>query len=220
MCMRDIAEHSNRIVTISEFSKREICQNLGVDSTKISVIYPSWDHMDRIQEDINILPARHLEDGTFYFALGSLMPHKNIEWIIRAAMNNPNEVFVIAGRLDTSFSDVPRNVQILGYVTDSEAKALMSRCRAFISPSKYEGFGLPPLEAVASGCTCLLLSDIEIYHEVYGDCANYFDSSDYSWKIPKNLHAVSAEESRELLTKYSIEQAASAMIRELRAIQS
>ena len=99
------------------------------------------------------------------------------------AKRNPNYVFAIAGGKDLEIWN--DNVEIrgidnllfLGYVTDEESRALSEKCLAFLHPSKYEGFGIPPLEAMMCGCPAIV-SDIEVFHEVYGDSVEYCDFKD------------------------------------------
>ena len=63
----------------------------------------------------------------------------------------------------------------LGYVSDGAAKALMAHCKAFLFPTLYEGFGIPPLEAAACGAPQIIVSDTPCMREVYGPCAAYID---------------------------------------------
>ena len=69
----------------------------------------------------------------------------------------------------------PPNVLCLGYVSDGEAKALMANCKAIVFPTLYEGFGIPPLEAIACGAPRVLVSDTPCMREVYGPHADYID---------------------------------------------
>ena len=71
-------------------------------------------------------------------------------------------------------ADLP-NVLYLGYVSDGAAKALMAHCKAFLFPTLYEGFGIPPLEAAACGAPQIIVSDTPCMREVYGPCAAYID---------------------------------------------
>ena len=76
-------------------------------------------------------------------------------------------------------------MRYLGYVTDGEAKALMANCRAFLFPTLYEGFGIPPLEAIACGAPRVIVSDTPCMREIYGPHAAYLDPAEllgqYSW---------------------------------------
>ena len=75
---------------------------------------------------------------------------------------------------DTEAKDT-HNVFYPGYVSDAENAALMKHCKLFLHPAVFEGFGIPPLEAVACGAKQILVSDTPCMREVYGDCAGYID---------------------------------------------
>lgn len=126
--------------------------------------------------------------------------------------NNPEYIFAISGggnlknvAESSGFSGLP-NVYFLGYVSDNEAKCLIKNCRAFIFPSLYEGFGLPPLEAMGIGCKNIIVSDIEVMHEIYGDKVNYIDPENFDGSI--NFSEFRANSYDEILNKYSWEKSA------------
>lgn len=184
---RAIAARARRIVTVSEFSKSEIQRYYGVAPDRIKVIYNAWQQMQRIEPDEGILdnapppgvPA--LRRGEYYFSMANLLKNKNFPWVLRAAKAAPGSVFAIAGggslRAEAEalgLADLP-NVRYLGYVTDGEAKALMANCRAFLFPTLYEGFGIPPLEAIACGAPRVIVSDTPCMREIYGPHAAYLD---------------------------------------------
>lgn len=85
------------------------------------------------------------------------MPSKNFKWIREVARRNPNKTFVVAGGKDLrAFGDDSEakdthNVFYPGYVSDAENAALMRHCKLFLHPAVFEGFGIPPLEALALG---------------------------------------------------------------------
>ena len=112
-----------------------------------------------------------------------------------------------AGRL--GLADLP-NVVYLGYVSDGEAKSLMANCRAFLFPTLYEGFGIPPLEAVACGAKQILVSDTPCMREVYGDCAGYIDLD----TNPGNVDDTTPPQAdpQLLLEKYSWEKSAEKLL--------
>ncbi len=182
---RAIARRAETIVTVSRFSKGELVRYYGVDPARIAVVPNAWQHMQRVQaaEDIFADPPKwpQLRPGAYYFSMANLLKNKNFPWVLRAAKANPDCVFAIAGsgslaeeaaRLGLDHLD---NVVYLGYVTDGEAKALMEHCRAFLFPTLYEGFGIPPLEAIACGAPQVLVSDTPCMREVYGSHAGYID---------------------------------------------
>ena len=179
---RRIAAAAEHIITVSEFSKSEIVRYYGVQPERISVVYNAWQQMQRIAPDEGIFAkSPRLRRGEYYFSMANLLKNKNFPWVLRAARNKPDAVFAIAGggsleaeakRLE--LANLP-NVVYLGYVSDGEAKALMHHCKAFLFPTLYEGFGIPPLEAVACGAPRIYVSDTPCMREIYGDCAGYID---------------------------------------------
>lgn len=166
------------LLTVSEFSKSDIIRIYGIDPSKITVVYSAWQQMQRISYDEHVIEKYKLQPKAFYFTLGSRVPHKNLDWIVAAANQNTDKVFVISG--ENSFCKsldqihFPSNIIFTGYISDSEVKTLMHECRAFILPSFYEGFGLPPLEALAVGAE-IIVSNTACLPEIYGDSAHYID---------------------------------------------
>ena len=211
-CMRNIAKRSQHVLTISEQSKKEICEYLDVEERRVMVVNVSWEHMNDVEPSSEALAKYGLKEAEYFFSLGSVLPHKNIAWVIRAAENNPDQRFVLGGAVGSRVPLVPKNVLLLGYIPDSEIKALMGSCRAFLMPSLYEGFGVPPLEAVASGCRCLILSDIPVFHEVYGDCANYVDPHSDTWSWSDEMFFMSDRQAEGLLNRYRISVAAQSFL--------
>jgi glycosyltransferase involved in cell wall biosynthesis len=153
-----------------------------------------------------------LKTGEYFFSLGSLSKRKNIKWIIEYAKKNQNYVFALSGislptvkasELDAS---VPKNVILLGYLDDSKVKAIMTRCKAFILPSYYEGFGLTPLEALSCGAKIIVAKAASL-PEIYGNTAHYIDPFDTGIDLEELLKQKVAP-SDEILKKYSYDTSA------------
>lgn len=172
---------AEKIITVSEFSKYEIMKYYQVDESRIVVIPCGWQHYARIGYDDSTLTKYGLEKGQYYFAMGSMDPNKNFKWIAETAKHETDSVFVVAGSINEKVFaegmgfDCPPNMRLLGYVTDEEAKTLMRDSKAFLFPSFYEGFGIPPLEAVSAGVKSLVVSDIPVMHEIFGENINYIN---------------------------------------------
>lgn len=171
---------AKKIITVSRFSEKEIEKYYPDARGKIVIVENGWQHMKRVTEDESIFDKLGLNCGhAYFFALSSMAPNKNLAWILRAAEKYPEKKFVIAGKMDAKvFESVEQknfaNVIYSGYVSDGEAKALMRHCEAFLFPSFYEGFGIPPMEALSVGAD-IIVSDIPVLHEIYGKAAIYVD---------------------------------------------
>lgn len=199
------------VITVSKFSKSEICRYYPAAAKKIYVIPNSWQHFMRINYDEKTLEKYYLKKEEYFFTMCSLEPNKNFKWIIEAAKKNQDVIFAVAGSINkTVFSNMLGfeclpNIKLLGYVSDEEAKTLMRDCKAFLFPTFYEGFGIPPLEAASAGVKNIVVSDTEIMHEIYGDSAIYINP----YKPPDNfLFSSKKEKLEELLNAYSWEQSA------------
>lgn len=202
---RKIKEKSDIIVTVSETSKAQICDYMKVPKDKVRVIYNGWEHMEKIEENNDIFKKYpKLKAKEYVYSLGSIMPHKNFVWIKEVANRNPNVIFAIAGNMHKLGNEEmvsASNIIYLGRVTDEENKALMRNCRLFVFPSKLEGFGIPPLEALACGAK-IAISNASCLPEIYRDCAAYFDPDDYEVSI-ENLESQTVANPKKILEKYS-----------------
>jgi glycosyltransferase involved in cell wall biosynthesis len=173
------------ILTDSDFSRRELQHYLGVADHRIRVVPLGSDHLGRISADPSILARYHLGTRPFVLAVSSLAPHKNLGTLIRALgrirQSHADLDFVLAGaRFDRVFGAglLPESGAVqVGYVSDAELKALYQSAACFVYPSLYEGFGLPPLEAMACGCP-VVLSSAGALPEVGGDAVLYFEPHD------------------------------------------
>jgi len=185
-------KRADKLITDSEFSKQEIMRFLKIEPDKIVVVpcgvdtanfYPITDNA-RIQ----IVKQSNKIYGDYFLYLGTLEPRKNIERLIEAyavlKQDKPDApALVLAGRkgwlYETIFERVTalgliNDVIFTGYVTDEDAPILLSGALAFVFPSLYEGFGMPPLEAMACG-TPVLTSNCSSLPEVVGDAAILVD---------------------------------------------
>lgn len=217
LLLLNATKRSKEIITVSEFSKREICKYYHVRPEKIHVIPDAWQHYERIGYDEKALEKYDLVEGQYFFSMCSLEPNKNFKWIAEAAKQNPNEVFAVSGSINEKIFvsgldfECPQNMKLLGYVSDEEAKTLMRDCKAFLFPTFYEGFGIPPLEAISAGAKQVIVSDTEVMHEIFGDSVIYVDPlKAESFSINQIINY----QGRNILRNYSWEKSA-AMLHEV-----
>ena len=208
-----LVKTSKKILTVSEFSKQEIIKYYKVPKEKIEVIYNSWEHILRGNEDFSILQRLNLKNKSFYLAVSSINPNKNFKYIIELAKLYPEKQFVIAGKKNIKvfgklgIEDL-KNLVWCGYVTDEELKALYMTCKGFIYPSFYEGFGLPPLEAMGCGCEEIYVSNTSCLPEIFGESVVYLNS----YKVEKVLKDNLSLNNR-VLDKYNWELSAEKLLK-------
>lgn len=175
-----------RIATVSDFSRRELADVLAIRPDRIIVAKNGAEHL-RIAPDPTIVGRLGLDEAPYFLALGNITRNKNLAVAIRAlARLQPSPIRLVAvGRLDQSVfgtGDLPSlgdGVILPGRLDDAEVAALMRQARALIFPSIYEGFGIPPLEAMANDCP-VLASTAEAVVETCGEAADFFDPHDDS----------------------------------------
>lgn len=172
-----------RIVAISEFTKRRLVERLKVPKEKVAVVFPGVDprFSPRPSNEVReALAALGVPSEEYVLTLGSLEPRKNLSELLEAwakleGLIPANTWLVIAGGAGAShvfqrqdLTQISNRVYFTGYVDDRYLPALYAGAKAFVYPSTYEGFGLPPLEAMASG-TPVIVGTAKALSEVCGD---------------------------------------------------
>lgn len=173
-----------RILTVSEFSRQDLVKHLPLGVDRIGVLPESAEHVLRHQPDSAILARQDLGARPYVLAVSSMAAHKNFSLVLEAlALMDapPFDVAIAGGGNAKVFGEGGRiasdRIKWLGYVSDSELRALYEGAMCFVFPSIYEGFGIPPLEAMQCGCPVLAANAASI-PEVCGDAALYFDPRD------------------------------------------
>lgn len=206
--MNAVRRTNHPIITVSNYSKTRLSKYMKVPETRFHVISNAWQHYERVDEDDSIfgkLPEGY-NRGEYFLALSSLSPQKNFIWVKEVAKRNPEKRFVIVGKSEgiakLGISELQENnIHFTGYLTDAEIKSLMKACRAFIHPAVYEGFGIPPIEALSCGAE-LIVSTATCLPEVYGNSARYIDPYNYDVDLDEILKQPVAPAS-EVLDRYS-----------------
>lgn len=158
-----MARQATLIITDSEQVRREVCEHLDVPAEKVFAIpLAPQPHFAPLSPAATIETRRRLGiEDEFVLFTGTIEPRKNLatlltafDEVLRTTSLRPQ--LVIAGKVGWKQNDLFKHVitdrvKLVGYVSDADLRALYSSCRAFVYPSIYEGFGLPPLEAMACG---------------------------------------------------------------------
>jgi len=211
------------IITPTEAIRHEVCHHLGVAPEKVvavpeaprKVFRPS----DRTgDEDTLRNPGIN---ASYFLAVGTLEPRKNLRSLVLAYREligtSPHRPWlVIAGKegwmLDDLRTEIDRagpdeHIHLTGYVSDAELRSLYSSCLGFVFPSLYEGFGLPPLEAMACGAP-VIANRIPSLREVLGDAASFVDAENINELKSAMLGLIENPERRALLSDASRNRAA------------
>ncbi len=211
---RRVAKKAKKIITVSEFSKDTIVKTYKIDPARVQVIYDGLGSYKKIEPDFSVFERLpQLKEKDFYFTLGSLSTRKNLKWIAQNAKAYPNAFYAVSGKPLPSvvapeleaMKSLP-NVLMTGYLSDAEVKALLSKCKAFVFPTYFEGFGLPPLEALSCGAP-IVISNRTSLPEIYGKAAHYIDPDKPDVDIAALLKEP-VEPAEELLKKFTVENSA------------
>lgn len=184
-CMhRLLALRGVQILTVSQFSRQELAHHLGVAASIITVLPEGGEHVLRVQPDDGILAKADLLKRPYVLAVSSSQSNKNFAFVVQAltSLGTPDFDVVVAGGTNPGVFAakgvaMPDFVKHVGYVSDAELASLYRHAACFVFPSLYEGFGIPPLEAMAHGCPVVASTAASI-PEVCGDAAVYFDPKD------------------------------------------
>jgi glycosyltransferase involved in cell wall biosynthesis len=221
---------SKKVFTVSDFSKSRIIHHLG-NKNPVIVTYSA------IQPYLLVKNSPHNSKKNCILFIGNIKKHKGLWRLLDAFFKARDEglgyKLIIVGnkdnfrssdtdslkKLETADSDV---VEFTGFVTNDNLKELLNEAALLVQPSLYEGFGLPPLEAMVCG-TRALISDIPVFKEIYADFPVTFfhsgDSGDLKAKLMRLLYNKDPETlelSRPLLARYTFEKTASIILREFK----
>jgi glycosyltransferase involved in cell wall biosynthesis len=238
---------ADRILAVSHSTKREVSRVFGIPETKIEVVYNAVDERffrEPMPTDGDRILERHAVTDPFVLYAGNIKPQKNLPRLIeafavaKAELQDHPELsklkLLLIGNAAEEHSDLRRavlrsrvqgDVRFLGFVPHAVLRVFYSRASAFLFPSLYEGFGLPPLEAMAHG-TPVLTSTVSSLPEVFAGAALMVNPENV-FEIARGIRQILTEQTtrdvlisrgRDLVQKYSWERSAQQVREVYRAV--
>jgi glycosyltransferase involved in cell wall biosynthesis len=207
-----LGKRAVRIVTVSEFSRRELSNRAHIPPSKIQIIPQGSDHMLQAAPDPGIFDRVPVTPGGYLLTVGSRSPHKNMRTVVRAIAQLDGAglpLLAVGGANPRVFSgrDSPGGEQVhsAGYVTDAELRALYQNAICLVFASLYEGFGLPALEAMACGCPAVVARAASL-PEVCGDAVLYCNPRDPD-DIARSIEMIQEPARRDELRRRGLDRA-------------
>ncbi|MCU0680510.1 MAG: glycosyltransferase family 4 protein [Planctomycetes bacterium] len=224
-------KRAQKVITVSQFTKQDILERFSINPQKIVITYEGVANLAKGRDslftakldDKETLLGYNIEND-FLLYVGNAYPHKNLEQLInvfsRLSKQQPQLRLVLVGKEDYFYSrlkmmasdlglwrknDGETKIIFPGYVPDAQLEVLYKKARAYIFPSLYEGFGLPPLEAMARGCP-VLSSDRASLPEILGSAALYFNPEDNDDLNNKIVQLLNDENLRQKLVELGYKQ--------------
>jgi len=216
-----LAHRVRHMIAVSQFTKDRIVERFGVNPDKITVVWNGVDAQFRPRSADEIAQVREalgIQSPRYLLSLGSLEPRKNVGRLLTAWSRLKRELpddlsLVVVGSKGTSLvfrdaaiKEIPEGVHFVGYAKQEHLPALYSGALALVYPSLYEGFGLPPLEAMACG-TPVITSNTTSLPEITAGAALLVDPLDEEEIAGAILKIVREEELRKLLRARSLARA-------------
>jgi len=218
-------KRTNKVITVSETSKKEITDYYKIPGMSVGVVYNGVDstlYKKHSKKSIDALKKKLGITGNYFIFLGNIEPRKNLKVLIDAFSELPNDLkdttsLVIIGSdgwlndnvlkaMDIAKKNGVTIVRPSGYVEDEDVSILLAGSVALVQPSFHEGFSMPPVEALATG-TQVLASKIPVHKEILGNRAQYFNPTskrELSRLLEENLAGSSRKEvSDSFLDRYS-----------------
>lgn len=222
------AKVSEGIITVSEYSKSRITEILKYPEKKVSVVYSAI--YEGVTKDygftFNQIKERYVLPNKYIMTLSTLEPRKNMEILLKAFTKIQEQVnydLVLVGRRGWKMDDIvnkyniEKRIHITGFVEDKHLSVIYKNAMCFVFPSLYEGFGLPPVEALALG-TPVISSDAASMPEILREQAVYFNSnseeqlSELLLNIESNVEQMAHKLSEKQMRDYQFENSAKKLL--------
>lgn len=221
-------KRARKIIAVSDFTKNDIVENFKINLNKIAVTYEGIANLDADKKGNNDNDKETLLGyniiSPYLLYVGSAYPHKNLDGLVSAFRKIEEKIpqikLVLVGKEDYFYSQVKRGAANLdlwkknnsdspivfsGYIPDADLKIVYRNASAYVFPSFYEGFGLPPLEAMANGCP-VASSNKASMPEILGEAAVYFNPENEDEMVAAIVRVTLDERLREELRRQGYQQ--------------
>lgn len=213
---------AHHFIFISDFIRNSAIDEFGFDPSRCTTIHCGVDHSlfyPRPKEELEIVRQRYDITAPFILFTGSVEPRKNLKGLLKAYISLPEHIhrdikLLIVGFSGWQHTEImqiiqthTKDIRYLGYVPKEDLACLYNLAEVFVYPSFYEGFGLPPLEAMACG-TPVIVSNTSAMPEVCGDGAIYVNPDDMSQLTQAILTLLEDMDMRKRLAKQGENRAA------------
>ena len=217
--IRSAVKKAKKIIAVSEFTKKDLIDLFLIKNEKIQVTYEGVaDSINGGHDDDKKVILGYNIHSPYLLYVGNVYPHKNIEGLFKIfpkiKEKFPEISLVLVGKEDYFYQRLKKiasslisykSIIFAGYVPDKELESFYRQASLYVFPSLYEGFGLPPLEAMAKGLP-VVSSDRGSMKEILGDAVKYFDPENEEDMITKILQVLSDNELRNDLVSKGYEQ--------------
>ncbi len=222
------AKRANKIIAVSNSTKRDVMSRLGINDKKIEIIYEAADDFFAKNGSTGRNSDKELDIKNYFLYIGNIYPHKNTERLVEAfkIFSKENDTkLIFVGKKDYFYKNLEKKLEkliregriIIYYdISDDKLYSLYKNAICLVRPSLMEGFSLPPLEALS--CKCLVLaSNISTHKEIFGDSIIYFDPYNtrdiidkmgYVYSLDKKTRERYIEKGLKLAQSFSWEQTA------------
>jgi glycosyltransferase involved in cell wall biosynthesis len=231
LVIKSAIKRSKKIITVSEFTKNDIIEQFKIKAEKIAVTYEGVANLAKGRDSLFVAKLNNEEilkqyniPSDFLLYVGNAYPHKNLEMLLKVfakLLERKSDLrLVLVGKEDYFYDHIHDNARSLniwqkgninspvifpGYVSDAQLEILYQEAEAYIFPSLYEGFGLPPLEAMARSCP-VISSDRSSLPEILGAAAMYFDPENENDMVEKIWYLLNDNKLRNSLITKGLEQ--------------